>query len=173
MTLEQRKRVSEGTKVAMSKLDLSGRKASEELKLKLSLVHKGLPSHRKGKSLVDEYGDKAEEIRKKLSMSHTGKYLEQASNWQGGVSFIKYPSEFNNTLKKKIRSREKLCRICGIKEKLDVHHIDYDKYNNSIFNLICLCRKCHIKTNYNRSFWTNLFQRMIYFWYVDRGVIGV
>lgn len=64
-----------------------------------------------------------------------------------------YPIEFNNILKESIRERdEHICQICGKSQlengkKLDVHHIDYDKYNLNPENLISLCMSCHMKTN--------------------------
>ena len=51
--------------------------------------------------------------------------------------------------------------ILNIKRKLDVHHIDYDKKNNDPKNLISLCRKCHMKTNKNRKYWTKYFQNKL------------
>jgi hypothetical protein len=41
--------------------------------------------------------------------------------------------------------------------------------NNSVYNLVCLCRTCHMKTNGNREYWTwqlqlfmNLFKGATY-----------
>ena len=50
---------------------------------------------------------------------------------------------------KSVRDKRK-CILCEKtelenKEKLSVHHIDYDKTNNNPINLISLCRMCHIK----------------------------
>ena len=41
--------------------------------------------------------------------------------------------------------------------KTYIHHIDYDKINNNIINLISLCKECHSKTNSNREFWRNYY----------------
>lgn len=40
------------------------------------------------------------------------------------------------------------------------NHIDYDKKNCNSDNLITLCRVCHIKTNFNRSYWINYFKEL-------------
>ena len=48
--------------------------------------------------------------------------------------------------------------LTGWHKKFPIHHIDYDKNNLDPKNLITLCQSCHIKTNYNRTFW------MRYFW---------
>ena len=39
------------------------------------------------------------------------------------------------------------CSVCGSHQNLDIHHIDRNWRNNSLENLICLCRSCHIKTH--------------------------
>jgi len=78
----------------------------------------------------------------------------------------KYPLEFSSALRELIRERDQFaCRECNasqfeIKTKLHVHHIDYDKNNISLDNLISLCRKCHLRTNVKREFWKARFGKM-------------
>ena len=36
------------------------------------------------------------------------------------------------------------CRECGSKEEIEVHHIDTDRWNNDLDNLIPLCHECHM-----------------------------
>lgn len=66
-----------------------------------------------------------------------------------------YPIEFNYTIKEKIRNMyNRVCVSCGKNEvdngqKLSVHHIDEDKHNNTIENLIPLCKSCHGKIQYH------------------------
>ena len=113
---------------------------------------------------------KSKNHRKNISKSKSGKnnpmyglVQEMAPNWQGGKSFEAYGLEFNEDLKEVIRNRDRRkCFICEKtelenKEKLTVHHIDYDKKNNNPNNLISLCRKCHGLTNGNRNYWENFF----------------
>jgi len=70
----------------------------------------------------------------------------------------KYGFGFNKKLKNKIKERDgNCCQLCGEIHRLEVHHIDYDKKNNDINNLITLCKKCHGITNFNRGFWTQVF----------------
>ena len=38
------------------------------------------------------------------------------------------------------------CEACG-REAVDIHHIDNDRKNNDIKNLIGLCRKCHSRAH--------------------------
>jgi len=138
----------------------------------MSEKHKGNKGFWTGKSFSDKY-------KKKLSEAHKGKKQSKETihkrikrgnehwNWQGGKSFENYPKEFDKFLKQKIRERDGYCcYVCGKKEetligfhnKLIVHHIDYDKKNISIENLVSLCRSCHIKTNYNREKWILFFK---------------
>lgn len=72
-----------------------------------------------------------------------------------------------DSVKEQIRKRDKYtCQECGkhqsqLKRQLNVHHIDYDKSNNSPTNLISLCNTCNIKANENRSYWTKHFQQIL------------
>jgi len=113
---------------------------------------------------------------RKLSAEHcanvakalAGKYAgELSSNWQGGISFEPYLSDFNNQLKGEIRKRDNhTCQLCSktenqSSERLSIHHIDYNKMNCISENLIGLCRSCNGKVNYGRKSWTKYFKRMI------------
>ena len=99
--------------------------------------------------------------KEEYQIEHTG---ENNANWNGGSSFEPYPSSFTERLKESIRTRDnRVCQICGKTEeentfRLDVHHIDYDKNNCKIENLISLCKSCHIKTNFSREFWKLIFK---------------
>ena len=44
---------------------------------------------------------------------------------------------------------------------LVVHHIDYNKKNCNIDNLITLCSKCHGRTNFNRDHWMARFSEKL------------
>ena len=80
-------------------------------------------------------------------------------NWQGGKSFEPYTTDWTITLKRAIRERDNyICQLCSQYGNI-VHHIDYNKKNCNSENLITLCRKCHIKTNYNREIWKKKFQK--------------
>jgi len=94
---------------------------------------------------------------------------EVQTNWQGGKSLEPYGFGWTDTLREAIRERDNhVCQMpgCGIHQGeligwltvLDVHHIDYDKKNCDPRNLISLCRSCHLKTNYDRDYWTEYFR---------------
>ncbi len=90
---------------------------------------------------------------------------ENNSNWQGGKSFDEYGYEFNKELKLAVKIRDNFkCKICGkkeseLKKSLSIHHIDYDKKNNDMNNLVALCSSCHTKTNSKRAKWIEYFSR--------------
>jgi len=63
-----------------------------------------------------------------------------------GRSGVKYPAEFDRELREKVRERDnRECQHCGasLDGRLHVHHIDTDKENNSMDNLVSLCSSCH------------------------------
>ena len=88
---------------------------------------------------------------------------ELSGNWQGGKSFEEYGQDFDSSLKEQVRFRDKYrCQECGCTQlengkQLDVHHIDYDKKYNVLNNLVALCKSCHIKTNFNRDYWKDIY----------------
>ncbi len=162
---------NKGTKGAMVAWN-KGISPSEETRQKQSASHKGKPAWNKGLKMSPEAcannskaqkGKKmSEEFCKKNSESHKG---EKSYLWQGGKSFEEYPIDWRNSLKNEIRERDNFtCQLCGKsqqenKEKLSIHHWDYDKKNLDPSNLISLCRSCHIRTNHNRKFWISIFSK--------------
>lgn len=82
---------------------------------------------------------------------------ENAPGWRGGKSFEPYGHRFNRILKERIREQQgRKCALCSKRQrlkKLNVHHIDYNKKNNSPDNLIALCTSCHGSTNSRRDYW--------------------
>jgi len=75
-------------------------------------------------------------------------------------SHFPYPDEFNDSLKKYIFLRDNgICQYCNtpVNGNHSVHHIDYDKLNCDLDNLVLLCRSCHSKTNFNREYWKEFF----------------
>jgi len=84
--------------------------------------------------------------------------------WNNGSS-LSYYRKNSAELKEKIPKvieRDKVCKICGKKGEV-IHHIDYNRKNNQIENLILLCRSCHSKTNFRRSYWEALLGKLVRF----------
>lgn len=97
-----------------------------------------------------DWSKQAEKISGEKNPMH-GRTKELNPFWKGGKSFEPYPTEFTLSLKEEIRERDnRTCQFCGITEeeldrRLDVHHIDGDKKNCSITNLVALCHSCNMK----------------------------
>ena len=95
---------------------------------------------------VDEYEEKA-----KLFCKNNNIAFEEFRGFRT-YGRDRYSIDFNNLLKFEVRDRQNnKCLLCGKEEptkKLDVHHIDFDGFNNQTNNLAGLCRSCHsfIKT---------------------------
>jgi hypothetical protein len=73
------------------------------------------------------------------------------SRWRGGRA-INYGPGWNE-VKREVRERDKVCRQCGKTPEensraLDIHHINPYRYtkDNSLENLIALCRSCHMRS---------------------------
>lgn len=82
---------------------------------------------------------------------------DRNGSWKGGISKDPYENTFTESLKTTIRKRDKFtCAVCR-KKGCDVHHIDYNKTNSDVSNLITLCRSCHMKTNFDRDKWMRFF----------------
>jgi hypothetical protein len=148
-----------------------GRVIPESVRQKMRKKRLG-PSPLKGKSFEERYGlEVAVQRKTKLSFSHRG---DKNPAWKDGSSVEAYPQDFNRILKEQIRKRDNnKCMFCGVPQaecisKLAVHHIDYNKLNCAIQNLISLCKKCHTATNnprkrdYWKSYFTSLLQIRYY-----------
>ncbi len=86
--------------------------------------------------------------------------------WKGDISKAPYSFHFNKEVKSYIKHLYQCkCQICDTSEDLMVHHIDYNRQNTDLNNLIPLCRTCHSKTNYNRESWIIYFKKTIIFKY--------
>ena len=131
---------------------------SEDYKKKLSKILKG---HKKSNT-INYHKPKS------VPSSFKGKERPELQgkkhwNWQGGISDVPYDEAFNIVLRDKVRVRDKhICQECGVPElecnrKHSVHHIDEDKSNSSMHNLILLCQSCHNKIHVRRDKKTGRF----------------
>lgn len=144
-------------------------KENEKVKKSLDKMKKWKQKNVKGKTYEEIYGkEKTIKIKKLQSISNSlAKLGEKNPSWRGGISFEPYAIAFNNQLKSYVRWMDNsTCQQCGMPQsqlnyKLHIHHIDFNKKNNSINNLISLCRTCHLQTNYNRQNWITYFQNKL------------
>jgi len=95
----------------------------------------------------------------KASSFFIGLSGEKHPNWKGGISFEPYAPVFK-AIRADVKERDGgRCVLCKGMSKTVVHHIDYNKENADLTNLITLCRSCHGRTNYHRNFWTEELRR--------------
>ncbi len=76
----------------------------------------------------------SEDTRQKISKSKLG---EKNPRWNGGVStYRKYKEDILH------------CELCGIDDRFEIHHIDENRRNNKMPNLIKVCMNCHNKLHH-------------------------
>lgn len=151
--LERRGKISKARK---------GHKTSEETRLKIGRKNKGKVRSKELREMVSKklQGRSFSKARKE---KHKQNVLRGSKHprWTGTSKFG-YSSEFLSLIRKLIRERDNfICRLCKNPEDgraLDVHHIDYNRKNDSQNNLISLCLRCHRKTNFKRDYWKNYFE---------------
>jgi len=147
-----------------------------------------ISSKLKGKSLPEEVRKKVSyalknlnnrlEVNEKLRKAFTGNKNPQ---WMDGRSYEPYSPDFNNYLRNKVKKRDNYCcQLCGMQIKesrrikinpnknwLIVHHINHNKKDNNISNLITLCNHCHARVHINdkslsfTNFWINFFNKIV------------
>jgi len=148
-----------------------GCKFTVEHREKISKALTGVPKSTEHKERVSKakLGTKAS-VETKLKMSLMRR-LEKNASWKGGISKGIYPEEYNDSLREEIRKRDKYtCQECTLHQEdlkgkfklLDIHHINYNKYDLDFINLITLCHSCHMKTNKGkRFFWMAHFKEIV------------
>ena len=121
-----------------------------------------------GRSYVQLMGEEkaAEVIRKKKLIRGP-----LTPSWRGGIKDDPYSFDWTVHLKEKVKIRDGyICQLCGKSEeeevrrigrRMPVHHINYDKQDCSMENLITLCCSCNGKCNTRREYWTRFFQRLL------------
>lgn len=144
----QNRVVSDETRKKMSESRIGIRPSAETIK-KLSESHKGHIHSEEHKAKI-------------RASSPRGK---NSHMWQGGKSFELYTIDWTETLKRSIRERDRYtCQLNGEIQGdicFSVHHIDYNKKNCDPNNLITLCNRCHMKTNFNREYWIEYFTKLM------------
>jgi len=88
-----------------------------------------------------------EEGRKIMSESKKG---ENNPRWNGGNSDYPNHAEFKRARIEVLKKSKGKCEICGEPAKI-VHHVDGEKSNHDINNLIALCWGCHEPLHCNNN----------------------
>jgi hypothetical protein len=122
---------------------------------------------KKGKTLEELYGDKASGLR----LLHKQRVGDKNSNWKGGKHRRNYPWLFFKLRPTVIARDGYVCMNCAMSDQthrdkysqrgLTVHHIDYDKENNELSNLITLCIWCNCKANGRRLEWQKHYSALL------------
>lgn len=107
----------------------------------------------------NRWGNHTLEAKKKISITQRGIDIK---DWNGFIEVFKYSRKFYNKRNFILKRDNFTCQECNKNNKtFAIHHIDYDKNNNSLNNLITLCVSCHSKTNFNRNDWKPYFNILI------------
>ncbi len=146
------------------KISLAARNMSAETKRKMSLAGKGRifsEEHKRKMSLSAQ--NMSEETKMKMSLSRCGPF---SSNWKGGISFEPYCcifsiQEFKDIILERDNYRCQNPDCNGISKRRCIHHIDYDKKNCKLNNLITLCASCNTRANTNRDEWQKFYQEKV------------
>lgn len=138
-----------------------GHKLTEEHKRKCSEALKGKPCWIKGKH-------HSIKTRTKIYLS-SKRGLNSPFYITDKIGSKGYGILFTKQLKEKVRVRDNfICQLCGVpelecKRRLDIHHIDFNRENCNMNNLISLCRSCHSKTKMRTkiNYYMNNLQRKL------------
>ena len=82
---------------------------------------------------------------------HAQKSAQEQRADEERLRVLQYGLDFTEKLKEEVRKRDhRKCVDCGISERslrkrLSIHHVDGNKKNNTMDNLISLCLSCHYK----------------------------
>lgn len=106
------------------------------------------------------------ETREKISQNTSG---SGNPNYIDGRSYKPYPPEFKKIRRSKVILKRDgfICQLCKDyipifegrhKNFLTIHHIDYNKKNNFLSNLVTLCNFCNVSVNTNRQGWKKFFE---------------
>jgi hypothetical protein len=136
--------------------ELYGEQTAHCLKEEKRKFMQGFVPPHTGLTYEEFYGkSRAIEIKRKLAEANFIRFADPHNhpNWQGGLSFVPYPCEFNRQLKEFVRKiYGRKCALCHLPEngrKLAVHHIDFNKEKLFLDNLVPLHLSCHAKLEWH------------------------
>ena len=109
---------------------------------------------------LDKYNIDYEKNKIVRRKQHTNKYIPSSYYIENNI-YISAPKLRNKLIKDGLKKNQ--CECCGLSEwmnkpiPLELHHKDFNHYNNSFDNLEILCSNCHMqKHNYNNNYKNNL-----------------
>jgi GTP cyclohydrolase I len=117
--------------------------------------------HKRGKSYEEIYGkEEGEKLRVERTNSAIAQFMDKGQRQLRSIkskgkimteeakkklSESQYINGENNYRKKAIAFYGEECKRCGTQEKILIHHVDGNRLNNCVSNLIPLCYPCHKK----------------------------
>ncbi len=142
-----------------------GKPRSKKTRKKISLSHVGKVlsiEHRQAIGDAHKGQKRSIETRLKMSQVAAGK---NSSQWKGGIAKEPYSQEWTVELKERIKKRDNHCcqnpDCWQSNTRLTVHHIDYNKKNCNLRNLITLCASCNSRANADRGFWRKHYKQIV------------
>lgn len=158
---ETKKNISRATKIAMNRPEIKKKisRASKKMWNKPGFKQKWSNSESVLKSRNKEW-------KQKISISRSGKYTESDNhNWNGGVSNRGYcnvwtDSEYYLFIMERDNWKCQNPYCWRTSKNMSRHHIDYNKENCDISNIILLCISCNSRANYNKKYWRRFYKRL-------------
>lgn len=138
---------------AQNKLDVRKKRGNA---IKVALNRLGV-KERRSKSEKESWSKP--EILDKVTGPNNGNWNPNRGEVYTPYTELFYDLDYREQIKKEqdykdpITSKELTTRAC-------LHHIDYNKQNDSRENLIWLSISIHMKTNYNKEKWKNILQEV-------------
>ena len=133
-----------------------GRKHTKESKVKMS-------AWQIGRKMSEETKEKMRKssARKGKASYWRGRFGKEHPRWNGGSKPQGYCLEFTKDLKIYIKDLDdNKCSNPSCWDNnstLCVHHVDYNRKNCVVENLITICRSCNTRANKDRDMWQQLY----------------
>jgi hypothetical protein len=117
---------------------------------------------KKGIKRTKETKDKMSIAQKKRFQDPKERNKTSKAKTIHGLGRFPYPLEFRFIRKSIIERDNYTCQCCGMSQEenykkwakdIEVHHIDYNKFNCKKNNLITLCTRCNANANQHRDYW--------------------
>lgn len=143
-----------------------GKVHSNETLKKQSYVKKG-----KNNPMFGRCGKESPNYGKKHSKNQRKKQSERSigknnPNWKGGISCEPYcdawaDKEYKESIKQRDGYRCMNPDCWKTSKRLSIHHIDYNKKNCKLNNLITLCNSCNSRANKDREWHQNFYSEIM------------
>jgi len=148
-----------GDKISKTK---KGKKMKPEYALAMSERTKGKRTGKDNPFYGKHHSEKTKQL---LRNAMIGRFDgPKHPQWNGGTCRWPYPFIWKEMRIKILERDEYTCQNPDCKhnsKKISVHHIDYDKDNCVMTNLITLCNSCNIIANYDREFWYGYYMMIM------------